>query len=260
MYLFVWLHQVLVASSSLTRDRTQALRVRTSHWTTRQIPKLRFQRHILLMVGCWHFPWVPREWAIHSSLMLEELEEKVWQGPGKFMEWERILHPSDCRICSKCSLKARPKKAKLDFRRSFFSPLPSHLYGSYCPSEVCALTCFPGKIFMFCTLPNFWIPIPAYIPLGACSLMAKEFRLRGQDSIRMAPFTLGASQVALVIKNPPANVGDVRDVGSSPWLGRYPGEEHCNPLQYSCLRNPMDRGTWRATVHGVTELDRTEVT
>jgi len=90
--------------------------------------------------------------------------------------------------------------------------------------------------------------------------MAKEFRLRGQDSIRMAPFTLGASQVALVIKNPPANVGDVRDVGSSPWLGRYPEEEHCNPLQYSCLRNPMDRGTWRATVHGVTELDRTEAT
>ena len=76
----------------------------------------------------------------------------------------------------------------------------------------------------------------------------------------MAPFILGASQVALVIKNPPANVGDVRDVGLSLWLGRYPGEEHCNPLQYSCLRNPMDRGTWQATVHGVAELDRTEAT
>ena len=192
--------------------------------------------------------------------MLEELEGKVWQGSGKFMEWERILHPSDCRICSKYSLKARLKKAKLDFRRSFFSSSPPHLYGSYSPSEVCALTCFPGKIFTLCTLPNFWIPIPVYIPLGACSLMAKEFRLRGQDSIHMAPFTLGASQVALVIKTLPANAGDVRDVGSSPWLGRYPGEEHCNSLQYSCLRNPMDRGTWRATVHGVAELDRTEAT
>ena len=51
-----------------------------------------------------------------------------------------------------------------------------------------------------------------------------------------------ASQVTLMIKNPPANAGDIRDTGSVPGLGRSPGEGHGNPLQYSCLENPMDRG------------------
>ena len=54
-----------------------------------------------------------------------------------------------------------------------------------------------------------------------------------------------------MVKNPPANAGDVRDVGSIPGSGRSPGGGHANPLQYSCLENPMDRGTWQATVHGV---------
>ena len=62
-----------------------------------------------------------------------------------------------------------------------------------------------------------------------------------------------ASQVALVVKNPPANGGDVRDLGSVPGSGRSPGGGHGNPLQYSCLENPMDRGAWWATVHGVKE-------
>ena len=60
-----------------------------------------------------------------------------------------------------------------------------------------------------------------------------------------------ASQVALVVKNLPVNAGHIRDVGSIPGLGRSPGEGHSYPLQYSCLENPMDRGTWRATVHRV---------
>ena len=57
----------------------------------------------------------------------------------------------------------------------------------------------------------------------------------------------------LVVKNLPANVEDIRDRGSIPGSGRPTGEGHSNPLQYSCLEKPMDRGTWRATVHGVTE-------
>ena len=56
-----------------------------------------------------------------------------------------------------------------------------------------------------------------------------------------------ASQVALVVKNPPANAGGIRDVGSIPGSGRSPLGGHGNPLQYSCLENPMDRGAWRAT-------------
>ena len=58
-------------------------------------------------------------------------------------------------------------------------------------------------------------------------------------------------QVVLVVKNPPANAGDIRDLGSIPGLGRCPREEHGNPLQYPCLENPTDRGAWQATVHGV---------
>ena len=57
--------------------------------------------------------------------------------------------------------------------------------------------------------------------------------------------------VALVEKNPPANAGDVRDVGSILGLGRSPGGGSGNPLQYFCLENPMDRGAWWAIVHGV---------
>ena len=57
--------------------------------------------------------------------------------------------------------------------------------------------------------------------------------------------------VALVAKNPPANSGDIRHASSVPELGRSPGEGNGNPLQYSCLENPMDRGTWQAIVHSV---------
>ena len=56
------------------------------------------------------------------------------------------------------------------------------------------------------------------------------------------------SHVVLVVKNPPANAGDIRDEGLTHGLGRSPGGEHGNPLQYSCLENPMDRGAWRASV------------
>ena len=57
--------------------------------------------------------------------------------------------------------------------------------------------------------------------------------------------------LALVVKNPPANVGDIRNAGLIPGSGRAPGGGHGNPLQYSCLENPMDRAAWWATVHGV---------
>ena len=59
-----------------------------------------------------------------------------------------------------------------------------------------------------------------------------------------------AKQVALVVKNPPANAEDARDVGLISGLGRCPGVGNGNALQYACLENPMDRGSWWATVHG----------
>ena len=62
---------------------------------------------------------------------------------------------------------------------------------------------------------------------------------------------IGASQVATVVKNLPAIAGDSGDLGSIPGSGRSPEEGNGNPLQDSYLENPMDRGAWQATVHGV---------
>ena len=55
------------------------------------------------------------------------------------------------------------------------------------------------------------------------------------------------------VKNLPANAGDTRDVDLIPRLGRFPGEGNGNPLQYSCRKNSMNRGTWWITVHGITK-------
>jgi len=63
---------------------------------------------------------------------------------------------------------------------------------------------------------------------------------------RMVGFPGGA-----VVKNPPANAGDIRDAGLIHGLGRSPGRKHGNPLQYSCLENPMDSGARQAIVHSV---------
>ena len=56
-----------------------------------------------------------------------------------------------------------------------------------------------------------------------------------------------------MVKNPPPNAGDAGNMGSIPGLGRSPGVGSSNPLQYSCLENPIDTGVWWATVHGVTK-------
>ena len=62
-----------------------------------------------------------------------------------------------------------------------------------------------------------------------------------------------------MVKNPPANAGDIIDTNSIPRSGRSPGEGNGNPLQYFCLDNPMEREAWRPTVHGVTkESDTTK--
>ena len=82
-------------------------------------------------------------------------------------------------------------------------------------------------------------------------LQLKEERMAWFICISVMNFSTGGS----VVENLPANAGDL---GSIPGLGRFPGEGHGNPLQYSCLEDPMDRGAWQATVHGVAESDMTE--
>ena len=63
-----------------------------------------------------------------------------------------------------------------------------------------------------------------------------------------------------MVKNPPANAEDIRDTGLIPGLGRSPGEINGNPLQYSRLKNPMEREAWWATVHRITESVMTDET
>ena len=67
-----------------------------------------------------------------------------------------------------------------------------------------------------------------------------------------------ASYMALVVKNLPSNAGDLKVAGLIPGSGRSPRGGHHSALKYSCLLNPMNRGAWRATVHGVKELDTTK--
>ena len=73
------------------------------------------------------------------------------------------------------------------------------------------------------------------------------------DDLSINIFKIRTFQVALVVKKPPANAGDIRDLVLIPGWGRSPGGGHGNPLQYSCLRNQMNRGAWWTTVQMVTK-------
>ena len=75
--------------------------------------------------------------------------------------------------------------------------------------------------------------------------------LIGINSFTPHYIPMWASQVVLVVKNPPANARDTRLSGQIPRLGRFPGGEHSNPFQYSCLKNPTNRRAWQAAVHRV---------
>ena len=101
-----------------------------------------------------------------------------------------------------------------------------------------------------------------YRPEGKGALPSLFYE--GPDSTHEGATLVGASPVVLAVKNLPAKVRDIRDPGMIPGLegmeGNIPGGGHGNPLQCSCLVNPMDRGAWRATVLRITESDTTEVT
>ena len=93
--------------------------------------------------------------------------------------------------------------------------------------------------------------------LGQESFRLGEWRGRNWCLLRGNRSSQGSPGDA-VVKNPPANVRDAKDVGSILGSGRSPGGGNGNPLQYSYLENPMDRGAWWTTVHGVAELNTTE--
>ena len=114
-----------------------------------------------------------------------------------------------------------------------------------CPCGVKLMFCFPVIPKNPFILSYFKFAVLKWI---SCMVFSswKKFPM-----VKRCLFNLlnGASQVVLLVKNPPANAGDIRDVGLVLGSGRSPGGRHGNPLQYSCLENPIDRGTWWATVH-----------
>ena len=110
--------------------------------------------------------------------------------------------------------------------------------------------------------PRVWIFIiqvkHAKLTVPPADLL-KQKRLTFMGIFRRASCLVWASQVTLVVRNQPTNAGDIRDTGSIHGSRRVPGGGNGNPLQYSCLENPMGREAWRAIVHGITELDTTEM-
>ena len=97
------------------------------------------------------------------------------------------------------------------------------------------------------------------------SIRQSEVSQKEKDKYRILTHVCGiqrASRLVLVVKNVPANAGDVRDAASVPKLERSPGGGHGNPLQYSCLENPTDKRAWQATysIWDHTESDMTEAT
>ena len=88
---------------------------------------------------------------------------------------------------------------------------------------------------------------------SAVPLASSSSSLASVPPLRFLYQSKVASQVALVVKNPLANTGDVRDMGSIPEWGRSPGGGHGNPFQYSCLENAMGSRAWQAMVHRITQ-------
>ena len=83
------------------------------------------------------------------------------------------------------------------------------------------------------------------VPIYSIVIIKLNFQINSNHEL----IYLYNSQVTLVVKNPPAYAGDLRDMDLIPGSGRCPGGGHGNPLQYSWLENPLDRGAWLATVH-----------
>ena len=92
------------------------------------------------------------------------------------------------------------------------------------------------------------------LQLEKCCSRAQYSKLSCEGKESISQVRQGASQVVLVVKNLPAKAGDIREAGSVSGSGRSPGGGNGNLLQYSCWDNPMDRGAWWATVHGVKKV------
>ena len=129
---------------------------------------------------------------------------------------------------------------------------------SWCPSVVIPPVSLPVSV----SCPFRTLNLPTPLPLLPSLVFPVDYKLAPllkQVTLYMSSvfFNLWASHVALLVKNPPANAGHTRDMGSLPGLGRFPGVGNGTPVQYSCLENYIGRGTWQSmdlvTVHGTSK-------
>ena len=142
----------------------------------------------------------------------------------------------------------------LEQRHSFNSMYrASVMLCDVCTSVICQVLCYVLRIQRWTQWTKSWLlqNLPSKWINRSTSQWTIQYTNRWFQSVRDTMKKM--KQVALVVKNPPANTGDVRGAGLIPGSEKFPGGRHGNPLQYSCLENPMDRGAWRATVHGVTK-------
>ena len=138
------------------------------------------------------------------------------------------IFPKTCRLEDK--LLSWPQKTLQDL--SLFCPQPQQT-----PLYLCSNPSHSYHSFATSSLHNFTRYLLLRAPPSTWKFLQISFRL-SLSSVR-------SSQVAQVVKKPPINTGDKKDEGWIPGLGRSPGGGHGNPLQYSCLENPMERETWR---------------
>ena len=144
----------------------------------------------------------------------------------------------------------------------FWSPQSRHCYRGSMMDLLFRISWVAREKTLYHTPPSKTQLTPAFflapgVPVEepALHLPLYTFSTRPLEISRHLVLSPRTSQVALVVKNLPADAraGDIRDAGSVPVWGRPPGEGNGNPLRYSCLGNPTDRGAWWATVHGVAQ-------
>ena len=164
-----------------------------------------------------------------------------------FNRWRNGHHPLWGNVAeSLTQQKVRVRKLTFDYTPPSIVP--------WRRVELVSQNCIPESL---CWAPGIQSGRDRRVPPGTGTQTGQLFGVGSKEGLvkmgGVEPGSTGdgASQVELVVRNPPASAGDVRDAGSIPGSGRSPGEGNSGPLQYSCLENPSDGGARRAAVPGV---------
>ena len=137
-----------------------------------------------------------------------------------------------------------PRSPKLETSKLFSDSLSFNTFS--CPS-----------VYMVSNSPfdSFWLllisPVIPFVTLSYAFIISRNIWLEFHFCYFIQTFVRHLDSIFVATENPPANGGNVRDMGSIPGSGRFSVVGNSNPLPYSCLKNSVDRGAWQATVHGI---------